>query len=77
MLTVDPDRPSDTRTEPHEITHAPDALRGFAVSFARPAPREEVSVTGTWPSDLWEDYLSASPEERAYLLRRYGHPKGS
>lgn len=32
LLLYDPTRPGDAATKPHEITHAPDALRYFAVS---------------------------------------------
>ena len=41
-LTVDKIRPSDCSNEPHEITHAPDALRGFAIFYARPEPKSEM-----------------------------------
>ena len=36
-LTVDPVRPTDTRSEPHELTHAPDALRYFVAGRPTPA----------------------------------------
>ena len=35
-LLSDPKRIGDCRTEPHEITHLPDALRYFAVMQADP-----------------------------------------
>lgn len=34
-LQYDPNRPSDVATKPHEITHAPDAIRGFCVYRSR------------------------------------------
>lgn len=34
-LQYDPHRPNDAATTPHDITHAPDALRGFCVYRAR------------------------------------------
>ena len=37
LLQYDEKRPSDVRNEPHEITHAPDALRGFCVYWTRGA----------------------------------------
>ncbi len=43
QLQYDPKRPSDVATEPHEITHAPDALRGFCafrISAAK-EPKQE------------------------------------
>ena len=72
-LTVDKIRPTDCSTEPHEITHAPDALRGFAIFYSRPAevmPRYKQ----VWTKDMWEDYLSADESERKYLKTKYGEP---
>ncbi len=41
LLMHDKTVPEDAATQPHEITHAPDALRYFASYFALPAAREE------------------------------------
>ena len=73
MLQTDPLRPTDTLTEPHHITHAPDALRGFAIYFSRPAPLAQ-PPTVVWSADLMEDYERAGEEEREYLRRRWGNP---
>ena len=43
-LTVDRARPSDCSSEPHRITHAPDALRGFAIHKSSPAKEPTRSV---------------------------------
>ncbi len=42
QLCYDDRNPSDCKTEPHNITHAPDALRGFCVyrADANPKPQE-------------------------------------
>ena len=73
-LSVDKLRPTDCSNEPHELTHAPDALRGFAIFHARPnEPRGTVKRT-VWSQDMWEDYYSASEEEKNYLKRKYGEP---
>ena len=74
-LTVDPLRPSDCRTEPHEITHAPDALRGFAIFYARPSPEATRTPHVMWSRDMWEDYHSADEEGRRYLKQKYGEPE--
>ncbi len=73
-LITDPIRPTDCKGEPHEFTHAPDALRGFAVFHTRPKtePRKRIGVK--WSRDMWEDYHSASEEEKKYLKRKYGEP---
>ena len=73
-LQTDKIRPTDCANEPHEITHAPDALRGFAIFYTRPAERTERTVRRVWSADMWEDYLSASEEERKYLKTKYGEP---
>ncbi len=73
-LTVDKLRPSDCATEPHAITHAPDALRGFAIFHTRPSEKKTDLKQSVWSSDMWEDYLSASEEEKKYLKRKYGEP---
>ena len=41
LLQHDAKNPSDVAVEPHEITHAPDALRGFCVYHSAPARAEE------------------------------------
>ena len=48
LLQYDEKRPNDVKNTPHEITHAPDALRGFCVFWTRSgtvpeeAPREKL-----------------------------------
>ena len=74
-LQIDKIRPTDCANEPHEITHAPDALRGFAIFYARPREIEDISIRRLWTRDMWEDYSSASDEERKYLITKYGEPK--
>ena len=73
-LLIDKIRCSDCATEPHEITHAPDALRGFAIYYARPEKAENRAPQRLWSQDMWEDYFSADEEEKKYLKRKYGEP---
>lgn len=72
-LTVDKLKPTDCATEPHDITHAPDALRGFAIFYTRPAYEGGV-IKRKWTADMWEDYLAADETERKYLKKKYGEP---
>ncbi len=74
-LTVDRLKPTDCSTEPHEITHAPDALRGFAIYHTRPARIEPPRHTSTWSADMWEDYRTASEAGKKYLKQKYGEPQ--
>ena len=74
MLQTDPLKPSDTATEPHAITHAPDALRGFAIYYSRPNEQKDDVVRAVWTSDMWQDYENAGEQERKYLKKKYGEP---
>lgn len=73
-LQIDRQKPSDCANEPHEITHAPDALRGFAVFHTRPAAPERSGTRSVWTPDMWEDYEAADGDGRNYLLKKYGEP---
>lgn len=73
-LAVDKLRPTDCANEPHEITHAPDALRGFAIFHSRPSDDKRAVKQTVWTRDMWEDYLSATQDEKNYLKRKYGEP---
>lgn len=73
-LLIDPKRPTDCLTEPHEYTHAPDALRYFAVYWTRPNEVVEEVKKAEWSADLWEDYYNADSHGREYLIQKYGNP---
>ena len=73
-LQIDKLRPSDCAIEPHEITHAPDALRAYAIFYARPKETGEARVLMRWSADMWEDYMLAGEEEKKYLKAKYGEP---
>ena len=72
-LSVDRLRPTDCSTEPHDITHAPDALRGFAIFYSSPG-EVRMPVRMKWTDDMWEDYLSADDSGKKYLKNKYGEP---
>lgn len=78
MLMIDRAHPSDVATEPHELTHAPDALRYFVSCY-----RAEVgggadssaspSVFGAhWSDDLWQDYATADDYGRSRMKKLFG-----
>ena len=75
MLESDRCDPSDVSSEPHALTHAPDALRYFAIYFSRPEPIEKSVVRRPWTDDMHEDFANASAEERRLLIARYGLPE--
>ena len=72
-LQRDDKRPTDCATEPHDITHAPDALRYFAIYWSYPAEPEQPKRV-KYRADLLEDYFAADDETRALMIKRYGEP---
>ena len=73
-LQIDQKRPTDCATEPHDITHMPDALRYFAASWSRPVEPERPKRV-KYSADLLEDFMNASDEERKVMIARYGEPE--
>ncbi len=73
-LAIDKVRPTDCANEPHEITHAPDALRGFAIFHTRPNDTKEARRKSVWTRDMWEDYRAADEAGKKYLKDKYGEP---
>ena len=77
LLMRDEKKPDDCMTEPHDITHLPDALRYLTVYWVKSAtppearPRDTAAV---WRESLIEDYRRASSAERAEMERIYGKP---
>ena len=75
QLQIDPKKPDDVMTEPHDITHDPDSLRYFAVFHTRPAElQEETPYKGGWTEDMHEDYNKGSEAERRKMLEMWGRP---
>lgn len=73
-LQYDEKKVNDAATEPHEITHGPDALRGFCVYWTVKADTAKTATKADWTQDMWEDYYNADEEGRRYLMQRYGNP---
>ncbi|MBR2342980.1 MAG: phage terminase large subunit [Clostridia bacterium] len=72
-LQRDKRKPTDCAIEPHDITHAPDALRGFAIYWTRPNDPPPPRRTRYRP-DILEDYMNGTEEERAQIRLIYGEP---
>ena len=77
QITIDEKKAGDCKKEPHELTHAPDALRYYAIWWTRPAkPIETANIkTRYWPKHVYERYLNGDSSERADIISRYGEPK--
>ena len=71
QIMIDEKNPDDCAKEPHELTHAPDAIRYFAIYWTSPpAPKKKKKVHYT--RDMLEDYYNASEEERKQIIEIYG-----
>jgi phage terminase large subunit len=71
-LQRDEKKPTDCATEPHEITHSPDALRYFAIYWINPAPAAAEKRVH-YRRDELEDYRNAkSQAERDIIIKRKG-----
>lgn len=73
MLRYDDKKVNDVATTPHEITHAPDALRCFCVYWSTAATLPE-GQKKRYTEDMMEDYQNASDEDREYLRKKWGAP---
>ena len=51
-LQFDPKKPNDVANEPHELTHAPDAIRYFCAGQPRPTPPVPEEVKSDFPQLL-------------------------
>ena len=76
LLQYDEKKPNDAATEPHEITHAPDALRYFCVYWTKATRTAEEVRRTEWTKTMYEDYYRASSNDKKMLLELWGHPRG-
>lgn len=75
QLRYDDKRINDVATEPHELTHGPDAIRGWCVYWTRRASAPAAPLRSDWTKDMLEDYSRATESERRLLLEMWGpHP---
>ena len=73
-LQFDDRDPEDVANEPHELTHAPDALRGFCIYWVTGAQKPKKKGVH-WEPDMWEDYRAADPATRKLLEEKWGKPE--
>ena len=69
-IQKDKNRPNVYAKEPHNLTHDVDSLRCFCVYWTAPA-RVEPRRT-KWTKSMIEDYNNASPEDKKYLIEKWG-----
>lgn len=74
QILIDEKNVEDCAKEPHELTHAPDALRYLAIYWTSP-PEEPKPKKVKYRPDQLEDYRNAgSEEERQQIIKKYGVP---
>ncbi len=74
QILVDERNPDVYAKDPHELTHAPDAVRYFAIYWTSP-PKPAAPKKVKYRPDQWEDYRNArSEEERLAIIKKYGEP---
>lgn len=75
QILIDEKDVEDCAKEPHELTHAPDALRYFAIYWTRPPESQTKRKKVKYRADILQDYFNASEEERQIIIKRYGEPE--
>ena len=73
QILIDEKNPDDCAKEPHEPTHAPDALRYFAIYWTQP-PETAAPKKVKYRPDILQDYMNATEEERKLIIKKYGEP---
>lgn len=74
MLIHDDKNYGDVAKEPHNITHAPDSLRYFAIQWHDDHPIREVEEENTveYGDEMLKDYRRASPAQRLEIEKMMG-----
>lgn len=78
LLQYDEKKYDDCATEPHEITHGPDALRCFATYWIS-APKVEAlprPVKMEWTEDMLDDYYNGDDRTKERMVELYGRISG-
>lgn len=65
---------NDAAKQPHEITHAPDAIRYLCAWWTHSTEVTEQHEKAVWREDMWQDYHNADEAGKAYLIKKWGNP---
>lgn len=74
LLQYDDKKYNDCATEPHELTHGPDALRCFATYWTR-KPSTDVlpkAIRMKWTEDMLDDYYNGDKYTKERMIELYG-----
>lgn len=74
LTQYDDTRYNDASREPHEITHAPDAIRYFSIYWIGTPSVEmmQKSVRMQWTQDMLDDYYNADDKIKERMVEKYG-----
>ena len=70
----DEKKPNRYANDPHNLTHAPDALRYYSIYWTTNASVKKDEKHAKWTDDMYEDFENAGDEDRKYLLAKWGEP---
>lgn len=74
-IQKDEKKPEVYAKDPHELTHAIDALRYYCIYWTHGASNKKNTKKRKWRPDQWEDYRNASTKDREYLRKIWGDPE--
>ncbi len=72
QILIDEKNPDDCAKEPHELTHAPDSLRYFAIYWTSPPKQQEERRVKYRPDELQDYRRARTQEERDLIIKRKG-----
>jgi phage terminase large subunit len=70
-LQHDPKKPNDVANQPHELTHAPDAIRYLFLYWISPAKDNTKLDMSKWTNDMKQSYRTADKDTRLYLAEKW------
>lgn len=72
-LRHDDKNPNDVANEPHELTHLPDALRGFCIYWITGSEKKKKVKKVKLHESVYEDYKNANEDIKKMMLEQYGN----
>ena len=70
-VQADPKNFNDIANNPHELTHAPDALRYCCIYWTKPFIPKAGDFKHRWTKDMMQDYKKATPEQKEMLMEMW------
>ena len=76
QISVDEKKAGDCKKDPHELTHAPDALRYYAIWWTKAAEPSANDSTKArrWSRSMYENYVEGDGKVKEMIIQKYGKP---